>query len=341
MTNNTQQILKISLFKKLIYLIKLSHRKKIFILFILMITATAFEVLGLGLIVPLFSVIIDAFSQDQATSTQSVLNYLGNPTLQNLIIIISICLVFFYFLKVFFLAFVEWSQYKFIYYLQSDLSKILLRLYLFRPFFFHKKNNSSKLIRNILSEISLFSSIVLNTAILIIELLVLIGISLILIYFQPTSFLLISICLLTLGILFYLLTKNRILQWGKNRQIHEGLRLQYLQESLGAYKLIKLRGKENHFIEKFNKHNFNIANILLKQSFLKSLPRLSLELLATIAFSILITSLIIQTIPLSEIIPMLVLYAAACFRLLPSVNRILSSLQLIRFAEPSINLLYD
>ena len=64
MTNNTQQILKISLFKKLIYLIKLSHRKKIFILFILMITATAFEVLGLGLIVPLFSVIIDAFSQD-------------------------------------------------------------------------------------------------------------------------------------------------------------------------------------------------------------------------------------------------------------------------------------
>ena len=341
MINSLQNNKKANLLKKLIYLINLSNRKHVFVLLILMVLATVLEVLGLGIIVPLLSIVIDTVSENQSVNTKFILNYFGNPPLQTLIIFISIGLVLFYFFKVLFLMFVEWCQYKFIYYLQSDLSKILLRLYLFRPFFFHKKNNSSQLIRNILSEISLFAAIVLNTAVLTIELLVIISISLILIFFQPFSFFLISSCLLVLCSIFYILIRKKIFEWGKNRQFNEGMRLQYLQESLGSYKLIKLNNKENYFINKFNKHNFNIANITLKQSFLKSLPRLSLEFLAVLAFAILVISLIFQNTSIDKIIPILALYAAACFRLLPSINRILSSIQIIRFAEPSINLLYD
>lgn len=341
MKYDIKKLNQISFTRKLLYLLSLSGRKNIFLIFILLIFATFLEVLGVGLIIPVFTLIIDVYTSESSSISKIILNFLGNPSLQELIVITSLLLVLFYLFKIFFLMFVEWVQYKFIYLFQADLSKKLLELYLHRPYLFHKKNNSSRLIRNVLSEISLFSSIILNTAILLIEVLIIIGISTLLIYFQPFSFAFVSVSLLFLGGLFYLLAKNKIFNWGKNRQLHEGLRMQHLQQSLGAFKMIKLSNSQNFFLSKFNFHNYNIAEVNLYQSFIRSIPRLSLEFLAILAFSILITSLILQNTPIDEVIPILALYAAACFRLLPSVNRVLSSLQILRFAEPSVNLLYD
>ena len=72
-----------------------------------------------------------------------------------------------------------------------------------------------------------------------------------------------------------------------------------------------------------------------------ALPRLWLEFIAIIALATLVITMIIQGQNISGIIPILGLFTAAAFRLLPSINKMLTSVQSLRYALPVINVLYD
>ena len=73
----------------------------------------------------------------------------------------------------------------------------------------------------------------------------------------------------------------------------------------------------------------------------QQIPRLWLELLAVLSLVLLIFSMMAQGYNLKGIIPILGLFAAAAFRLMPSVNRILSSILTLRSGLPVINTIYN
>jgi ABC-type multidrug transport system fused ATPase/permease subunit len=72
-----------------------------------------------------------------------------------------------------------------------------------------------------------------------------------------------------------------------------------------------------------------------------ALPRLWLELLAVTGLAALVLAMIGQGKPLDALLPTLGLFAAAAFRLMPSVNRILTSLHSLRFSLPVIDTIYN
>ena len=69
------------------------------------------------------------------------------------------------------------------------------------------------------------------------------------------------------------------------------------------------------------------------------LPRLWLELLAVIGFAVLVVSMVGQGRTLETVLPTLGLFAAAAFRLIPSVNRVISAMQSLRYGLPAIDTL--
>ena len=71
------------------------------------------------------------------------------------------------------------------------------------------------------------------------------------------------------------------------------------------------------------------------------LPRLWLELLAVVGLATLVLTMLAQGRELAMIMPMLGLFAAAAFRLLPSVNRTLAAAQALRYSLPAVNTVYD
>jgi ABC-type multidrug transport system fused ATPase/permease subunit len=70
---------------------------------------------------------------------------------------------------------------------------------------------------------------------------------------------------------------------------------------------------------------------------LQQLPRLWLELLAIAGLAILVISMLAQGRALEALLPTLGLFAAAAFRLMPSVNRVLTSVSSLRYALPVIH----
>lgn len=157
------------------------------------------------------------------------------------------------------------------------------------------------------------------------------GMLILLIFIEPLGSL--SVCvffLISAGIYQYI-TSVRSSGWGKLRQFHERLRMKCVNESLGGIKHVKTFQVEDHFLNKYKTHTDLSLHMLQRNWFLKNLTRFWLEILAIAALFILLLGMIFQGKTISQIIPVIGLFAAVAFRLMPSANRMLAALQQIRF----------
>ncbi len=191
-----------------------------------------------------------------------------------------------------------------------------------------------------MNETTQFANGGINTGLtLVTEFIVLIGLGLLLLIIEPKGALVVIGVLLMASLLYYILSKKYILRLGEKRQLHEGHRIQHIQQGLGGIKDIKLLGKEISFLQQYAIHNEKYANSAQKQSFLFNIPRLVLDLLAISSLTILVLSMLSDGKTIKDMIPTLAVFAAAALRLMASINRILGNWQTFQYTIPVIKIL--
>uniref|UniRef100_UPI0040477A97 ABC transporter ATP-binding protein n=1 Tax=Algoriphagus sp. TaxID=1872435 RepID=UPI0040477A97 len=326
--------------KKLIYIFSKDQKKQLIIIGILLLIGMIFEMAGLGVLIPALGVILNPNIAEKYPSLNPLIEFLGNPNSDKLVIYGLSLLVIVYFTKIGFLTYLSWRQSKFSSRLGAELTSSLFKGYMTQPYSFHLQRNSSQLIKNIQTEIGQFTTLSQAVIFLTIELSVILGSALMLILLDPIGAISISVFLLLSSMTFHRLTKNKLLIWGQQRQDYDSSINKHLIQGLSAIKDVKIFGKENFFLEKYDTPNFLKAKIFTNQVTLQQLPRLYLEFLSIIGLAGLVIIKIIQNKPLDLMIPTLGVFVAAAFRMLPSVNRILSSIQGIKFTKPAVDILY-
>ena len=140
---------------------------------------------------------------------------------------------------------------------------------------------------------------------------------------------------------FHRFTKTRVVKWGEERQNIGAIKNQILFQGLGGVKDIKLMNRGEHFLFEYSQSNYNLSKIRIKVNTLSQIPRLYIEVFAVMGLVAFILSMVAQNKPVQVLIPTLGIFAAAAFRLIPSINRIMTYMQGIQIAKPVINLLYD
>ena len=124
------------------------QRKEIKFFFILSLIGMFLEMLGIGLVVPLLTFLVEP------QFLKNIIEFLNNHGVkissEKELIFYSISVILLVFtIKTIFLSFVSYKQIRFLTDLKTDISDKLYRIYLTKPFIFHLYNNSSKLIRNL------------------------------------------------------------------------------------------------------------------------------------------------------------------------------------------------
>lgn len=315
------------------------ERRKVYYLLVLMFVGMLLETMSIGLVVPLVGMMMQDDISNKYPAVVPVLAYFNNPSQSQLIVGAMAFLVLVYLIKSCFLAFSIWQQTSFAYKLQQRISEQLFKTYLNQPYTFHLYKNSADLIRNATAEVTLFTHVINALLLLITEVMVLIGIAAILIYIEPVGAIVVVSVLVVAGLFFNRFTRNRVLRWGKARQYHDGLRIQHLQQGLGGVKEVKLYGREDDFLRQFSLHNYESARTNGNQVMVQQFPRLGLEFLAIFGLAMLVFVMTFKGVELITIVPTLGLFAAAAFRIMPSANRLLGSLQMLRFHSPVIDVL--
>ncbi len=324
--------------KKFLYFFNKNQKKSLIFLFIFMFIATILEMVGLGFI---FSI---AGSITSSNSNNLLINKVASfASLDKTEVLLYLLLAFllFYIIKVSFLIFFNWFESHFLYSYKEYLSSKVFEKYLNQNFSFFYNRNSSEFIRNLITEVDQFTAYLFSFLKLTLEVIVAVGIFCLLAYINLYFTILIAIIFLFFSSLYFFLLKEKLNTWGLLRQSSIQKRIQFMQEGFDGIKIIKLLGRENFFFKKFKTYNINLATVSMKTHFFNSMPRLLFELVGIFFISISLFILYNSGNSLIEITQILSVYVAASFRILPSINKIVSSLQYMKLSYPAMSVLYD
>ncbi len=323
--------------KTILDLLNYKQKKVIFYLALMIVIGACLELIGISLILPVIDVIQNPDSNIYKKIFSNTNNTFGKFfENSNLIFLV---LFFVYMIKNVFLAFLTWHQFKWAASIQIFFSKKLFSTYLQKPYSFHIKKSSSELYRN-LDEVDMLGRAIASGLALMTEAVLILSIFVLLIFLQPVAAMLSVVSFGLMGALVLFLTKKRLMELGKDRQIYLKNRVTNIRESFGAaFKEIKLNQSEDEFLETYHKSNSNYAKVGLKASTIQELPKYFFEQFAILVLILLLLLLDYMGKTNSDIISILGLFAVAIFRVLPSIKKILHSYQYISYGSAAINLI--
>ncbi|WP_233254243.1 ABC transporter ATP-binding protein [Salipaludibacillus keqinensis] len=327
---------------KLLKLFNKREKKKLLLLLMMMFVAAFLETIGIGLIVPLVSIVTNPEIIDQPGILNSLYEYFNFQSATSFIIFSILVLLLTFLIKNIYLLLFHYIQYKVIFNQQVKLSRRLLREYLIKPYTFHLQRNTSDLLRNVNEEVpKVFQGIVLSGFQLFTEILVISCILLLLLINAPGVTITASILLSTSVLLFYKYFRKKINDLGIEEQRVTGSMIKWVNQGLGASKEVKVSGKESFFVNAYSKQSQLKAKNNLYMRMMEQIPRLFIEtLLVTIVlFSMLI--IIMQGSNTTELITTMSLFAMAAFRLMPSINRVVAMITAIRYNRPALTVIYE
>lgn len=340
------KFLKLNYISDIINILNKKDKFNFFLLLVLIFIGAIFETLSIALIIPLLKVIIDGEIFINNLFVEEKFNFinlkLSSFTVIEIINFVILFVIVIFFLKFLYLLYLSWLNSRYNSGILHNTSIKLFKKYIKNSYSFHVNNNSARLIENVNGEVNMYcGSVIAPFFVLVTEILISIFIFSLVLYMDFFSGIVITILISLITIIYYLFTKKKIDTWGSLRQKHALLRMQHLQQGFMAIKDIKLFKSENYFINKFVEQTDQIKKVMQNSMFVISIPRLGLEFLLVLGMSIFLTVNSIDDETIKKNIPALGLFAAAAFRVMPSINRILGSLQELRYAFPVVKRLKD
>jgi len=305
-------------------------------LLVLTLVGVVLETLSLGAVIPVITVLV----QDPSSLSELNIPFVNNSMSRLSLIVVSMsALTGLMLLKHCFTLWSSWLQFGVYAELNVRLSQQLFGNYLNRPYQFHTQHSTAELITNTQNANLIITGAVTPLLTLTGESLVGLGLFSILVIVEPAATLGALAVFLVFGISFQRITRSRIDTWGRAGIRHRRDAMRHLQEGFGGIKDLKVLGRESSYLLKHESNLRQLATANRKFSTLQGVPRVILETVALSGLSLLVVVLTIQGRSGAEVLPVLGLFAAGAFRVAPSVNRVLVSIQQIRFALPMIRTL--
>ena len=315
-----------------------TERRKLFFVWFLALVGMILELLSLGLIIPLMGLLTQ---DDYVDRYPDLFRMMGEPSQQKILVVGVLFILFVYLVKATFAYYSNWVQRAFLNKAKARLSSELFQRYLRQPYSFHLDHNSSTLITNAENGRTIISGGLEPLLILLTDGLIATGMFILLLIVEPLGTLCVLVLFAVASVLFQFSTRKRIHAWGIAKKVESRLVLKHLQQGLGGVKEVKIMGREQQFLEE-HKRSVN-ASMEVDRRFmmLQIIPRLWLELLAIVGLVVLVMAMISSGDSVSEVLPVLGLFAATSFRIIPTINRILASVQTLGYSKPIIRSVYE
>ncbi len=329
------------LLKKLGYIFSKQDKKKIALLLVAVVLGSLLELLGVSVFTPFTTIIMNQDSIQRTWYLKAVYDFFGFESNMAFLAFLAGCIIVIYIVKNIYLIIERSYMFKFSYNTQMRLSTRLLRTYMKEPYTFHLNKNIATLQRSLQEDTSLFMQVILYTFELIAEIVtcLVLGIFL-LVVSKSITIIVLGLLVLCVG-LFYYITKRYARRLGVENQEFRGKIFQWMNQSLGGIKEIKILDREEYFIDKYQHYYTKYARGLRISRVISILPKYIVE---AVCMTGLLLAIIIKMFfgeaDIVYYIPQLAVFAVAALRLMPSVGKINEYLTSILYALPSVDLVY-
>ncbi len=332
----------VSIYNKINFLLDKKDKKIVLLLILFSLIVAIIETLGIALIMPF----IDVASNFDIINSNKYYNYVYiNLKFESKVIFVlnfGIMLIVFYIIRA--------KLNLLYYYLISKFSKNQIRIqsnklfknYLNMGYLEFINQNSSNLMKNIITETQYFPLVISSFIFIISELFIIILIYSVMLYIDWIVTISITLFLI-LNSLFLILTVSKsIKKQGKKREELQKNLYNITSSSFSNFKILKLQSNNDILIDEFGVNSFKFTRTAVINETLSHFPRIFLE---TIGF-VLVIGIVIYLVSknqtdVSNVLGIITMFVLGLYRLLPSVNRILSSYNQIMYYHKSIDAIYD
>jgi ABC-type multidrug transport system fused ATPase/permease subunit len=315
-----------------------TERRRLVYIWVLILLGMFLETFSLGLIIPFIGLLSQ---ENYRESIPAVFEFFGNPSQRDMLLYAMVAIAVVYVLKSIFLYYSAYTQRRFIYQTSGRLTQAAFETYLRQPYAYHLERNSATLIRNVENARSIIGGGLDPALVLLTDGLVATGLFLMLLVVEPLGTLCVLVLFIVAGLGFQLSTRERIAQWGKARKFHAGKVLQHLQQGLSGAKEIKMLGRERKFLDDHEAHLKVSLDVDRRYVMLQSLPRLFFEAVAVVGLAVLVIIMVSSGDEIKDILPTLGLFAATAFRVMPSIGRVIASVQTIGYNKAFMKTVYS
>lgn len=319
--------------KNLVRLLDTEDRRSFAIFVAISFFSGVIEVIGVGSIMPFIGVLMqpDLITENQILSSayetfnfrtsSQFLFFLGMVTLA-FITLGGIC-------NIFSIRY----QLKITHKIGHKLAVRLLSSYLSQPYSFYLRTNTNVLKSSILSDVDrVVSSVLIPAATIISKAMVITIILLLLLFINPTITALLFVITggVYAGLIIYF--RKKMKTRGQQALQQNAIRFKIVNESFSCIRDIKLHDNADFFEDQFNQASKKFADLQAYSLYHGQIPKFIIEMVGFFILILLILFLISEgNNHVQDIIPLIALFAASGYKILPAAQNLYSSLNSIRF----------
>ncbi len=331
--------------KKLSYLLSSKDRSKILFLMIMILIMALIDMLGIASIMPFMAVL----SNPELIETNGLLNsaYIklneyGIRSRNQFLIVLGVIVFLLLIISLSLKALTLYLQTRFIKICEYNIATRLVNYYLYQPYSWFLNRNSAVLGKTILHEVSNVVSKGLTPMMAFVtNTIISLTIFILLLIVEPKLAVIVLLIMFSFYGLVYIYNRNLLNKIGKEIFAANEKRFKALSEAFGAFKEVKIGDLEQTYIDQFSKPSKIIAVRSALANILSDMPRFTLE---AVAFGgMLLITLYFMTISsdITNVIPVIALYAFAGYRLMPALQKIFVSLTTLRVVGPALDSLHN
>lgn len=214
----------------------------------------------------------------------------------------------------------------------------LLAAYLAQPYEFFLRGSANRIKATVLSDVDrAVASVLMPFGVIISRSLVILFLVLLLLAVNPV----VTIMLVAVtggiyaGLLLYF--RRKMKAKGQQAVMYNGLRFKGAHEAMACIRDIKLHGNANFFIDRFQNASRHFAQLQSYSLYHGQIPRFVIEIIGFVTLILLLLYLMTTGgAEMESIIPLIALFAASGYKILPAAQNLYASLNSIRFNSAAL-----
>ena len=335
--------------KKAIALLTLHERKRGLLVLVLVMGMALLETAGVASVMPFLAVL----GNPEMLDTNPILNMIytyaqeyGIGTPDGFLIALGIGAFVLVIATAAYRTLTHYVMNRYIEMRRHSIATRLLETYLRQPYAFFLDRHSGDMSKTILSEVDQVVGNVFRPAYsMVANSLVFIAITALLLIVNPWLALMAAGILGGLYALMFLGLKNKVTRLGGTLVTANKGRFMAAGEAIGGIKDIKLLGREQIYISRFQNHSQQFARTIASHQTINQVPKYLIEAFAFggiigIVVVLMISAGGLSNNALGQILPIIGLYAFSAYRMQPALQSIFSGFASLRYGQAAVDNLY-
>lgn len=325
----------LKILRKMNVLLDGRQKRAMVALIIMMLVGGALESLGVSMLVPIVTVVMDPEAVSESDFLSSIYETLGLESNAQFAMFLLLSFVGMTIVKNVYLFFQQKAQLKFVYTNQFATSRRMMINFMQRPYEYYLNADTSVIQRNITSDVNNMYGLILSCLQLFSECIVFVCL-VVALFLYSDAMMIVTVAALMVALLLVIkkVLKPIMIKAGQENQDYYSGLYKWIEQSVMGIKEIKIGCKENYFINEYAKCGAGYVNSVQKYNLFNATPRLLIETVCIAGMVGYFVLSIGQGTQLKELLPQLSALAAAAMRLLPCVNRINNYQTSISYFEP-------